>query len=99
MKTRKTIAAEAEQVMVDFARVYSPKGKKMDALIKQTQADLAARQVAPQQIIEKFMRLRYELILRAGWHISPAEEALLTKMAEISRERSFLPFKRYDPWF
>ena len=42
MKTRKTIAAEAEQVMVDFARVYSPKGKKMDALIKQTQADLAA---------------------------------------------------------
>ena len=98
MKTRKTIAAEAEQVMVDFARVYS-QGQKDGCPDQANASRFSCRQVAPQQIIEKFMRLRYELILRAGWHISPAEEALLKKMAEISRERSFLPFKRYDPWF
>lgn len=98
MKSRKEVAEKASQLIEEFSQAYSPRDPRMDAAIKKVQDQLAARQVAPQTIIGKFMHARYQVILVQKLHVSQEEADILKQMEKLARTRTLLPFKRYDPW-
>ena len=98
MKSRKEVAEKARQLIEEFGQVYSPRDPRMDAAVKKVKDQLAARQVSPQTIIGKFMHARYQVILVQKLHVSQEEADILKQMEKLSRARTLLPFKRYDPW-
>jgi hypothetical protein len=50
--------------------------------------------------MEKMVTASYEAVLRGKGKIKMSAEtlAIVKQMEELSRTRSILPFRRYDPW-
>lgn len=96
--TRKAIAQVANELVVQFSQVGPLDNPAMESLVTCTQEKLAARQIAPQNIIKKFVKISYNLILQEKIKINDETFQVLKEMEKLARERSFLPFRRYDPW-
>lgn len=99
MKARKEIAQQALELTVAFEQ-QTADDKVFQKIASYGKKELAARQIAPQNIMEKMSRAAYEAVLRGQGKIKMDEETLrlVKEMEKLARERSILPFRRYDPW-
>lgn len=98
MKSRKEIARLANELTQSFEQ--STDDKVFLKIVAYGKDALADRQIAPQIIMEKMVTASYEAVLRGKGKIKMSAEtlAIVKQMEEISRTRSLLPFRRYDPW-
>ncbi|NBH85253.1 hypothetical protein D6C19_03840 [Ligilactobacillus murinus] len=98
MKSRKEIARLANELTQ--ALEQSTDDKVFLKIVAYGKDALTKRQIAPQVIMEKMVTASYEAVLRGKGKIKMSAEtlAILKQMEELSRTRSILPFRRYDPW-
>ncbi|MCP0887154.1 hypothetical protein LB941_07375 [Ligilactobacillus sp. WILCCON 0076] len=97
MKSRKYIAETAVALIDSFDKL-APQNKEIQQLTTYAQKKLAARQTAPQNIFEKIIPLIYKVIQQQNLNLSPEAFKVLKQMEILAREKTILPFKRYDPW-
>lgn len=98
MKSRKEIAELANKYIAEFDRAYAPKNERIERIIAYGKQSLEERQIAPQTIMDKCVRAIYEVVLKQKITVGDEASCILKKMEKLSRERSLLPFRRYDPW-
>lgn len=98
VKSRKEIAQLANDYIEEFDRAYEPKNDQIDKVIAYGRKSLEERQIAPQTIMDKCVRAVYEVVLKQKVPVGDTAAGVLKKMEKLSRERSLLPFRRYDPW-
>ena len=98
MKSRKEIAAQAKQLTEKFAQ--SNDDVVFQKIVAYGRDQLEKRQIAPQVIMDKMVQAAYEAVLKGQSKIKMSSEtlAIVKEMEKLSRERSLLPFRRYDPW-
>lgn len=98
MKSRKEIAELANKYIAEFDAAYVPKNERIERIIAYGKKSLEERQIAPQTIMDKCVRAIYEVVLKQKITVGDEASCILKKMEKLSRERSLLPFRRYDPW-
>ncbi len=98
MKARREIAELANEYIAEFDEAYAPKNERIEQIIAYGRKNLEERQIAPQTIMDKCVRAIYEVVLKQKITIGDEAACILRKMEKLSRERSLLPFHRYDPW-
>ena len=98
MKSRKEIAELANEYIAEFDAAYAPKNERIERIIAYGKKSLEERQIAPQTIMDKCVRAIYEVVLKQKITVGDEASCILKKMEKLSRERSLLPFRRYDPW-
>ncbi|KLA43679.1 hypothetical protein [Ligilactobacillus ruminis] len=98
MKSRKEIAELANEYIAEFDAAYVPKNERIERIIAYGKKSLEERQIAPQTIMDKCVRAIYEVVLKQKITVGDEASCILKKMEKLSRERSLLPFRRYDPW-
>ena len=98
MKSRKEVARLANEYVAAFEMTYQPKNKKMAQIIANRKKELEDRQIAPQIIMEKMVTAIYRLIVEQKCTIGDDAAQILKQMEILSRTKTLLPFKRYDPW-
>ncbi|WEV57096.1 hypothetical protein [Ligilactobacillus acidipiscis] len=98
MKSNKAIAAQANQLMTIFKVENAASGVEVQKIIDQAQEKLDKRQIPPQKIIEEVVLAMYSLKVKGIISISDAAFKTLKEMEKLSRQRSWLPFRPYDPW-
>lgn len=98
MKSRKEIARLANELTHSLEQ--STDDKVFLKIVAYGKDALADRQIAPQIIMEKMVIASYEAVLRGKGKIKMSAEtlAIVKQMEKLSRTRSLLPFRRYDPW-
>lgn len=97
MKSKQYLAAKANELVEAFAK-ETPNHPNLVAAIKKAQEELAARQIAPQDILEQLVLDSYRICRLSNLKISSEAFQILKEMEQLSRERSIIPFFRYDPW-
>ena len=97
MKSKKYLATRANELVEAFAK-ETPDHPNLVAVIKKAQDELAARQVAPQNILEQLVLDSYRICRLGNLKINSKAFQILKEMEQLSRERSIIPFFRYDPW-
>ena len=98
IKSNKEIATKANQLVEVFKKQYQPSNIKIDIFLNQAQQALKERQIAPQVIMEKFVKGVYDVFLKEKITIGNEAFKTLKAMEELARQRSWWPFKKYDPW-
>lgn len=98
MRANKTIAARANQLLTVFKVENAASGTEVQEIIGQAQEKLDKRQIPPQKVIEDVVLEVYFLKVRGIISISDATFKTLKEMEKLARERSWLPFRPYDPW-
>ena len=98
MKSRKEIAELANEYIAEFDAAYVPKNERIERIIAYGKKSLKERQIAPQTIMDKCVRAIYEVVLKQKITVGDEASCILKKMEKLLRERSLLPFRRYDPW-
>lgn len=98
MRSRKEIAQMANELTLRFEQ--STDDIVFQKIIEYGKKELDARQLAPQVIMDNMVQASYEAVLRGKGKIKMSSETLeiVKEMEKLSRERSILPFRRYDPW-
>ena len=98
MRSRKEIAQMANELTLRFEQ--STDDIVFQKIIEYCKKELDARQLAPQVIMDNMVQASYEAVLRGKGKIKMSSETLeiVKEMEKLSRERSILPFRRYDPW-
>ena len=97
IKSKKYLAAKANELVAAFAK-QAPANPNLEEVIKQAQAELEARQIAPQNIVEQLVLDSYRICRLSHLKVNDEAFQLLKEMEALSRERSILPLFRYDPW-
>lgn len=98
MRSNKAIAARANQLLTIFKVENAASGAKVQEIISQAQKKLDKRQIPPQKVIEDVVLEMYSLKVKGSVTINDATFKTLKEMEKLARERSWLPFRRYDPW-
>lgn len=98
MKSNKAIMTQANQLMTVFKVENVASGVEVQKIIDEAQEKLDKRQVSPQKVIEEVVLAMYSLKVKGIISISDATFKTLKEMEKLSRERSWLPFRPYDPW-
>ena len=98
IKSNKEIAMQANQLVELFKKQYQPSNIKIDICLNQATTDLNEQQIAPQIIMENVVKGVYDVVLAEKVTIGNEAFKTLKAMEELARQRSWLPFRRYDPW-
>ncbi|WP_270334413.1 hypothetical protein [Ligilactobacillus acidipiscis] len=98
MRSNKAIAAQANKLLTIFKIENAASDAKVQKIINLAQEKLDKRQIPPQKIIEEVVLATYSLKVKGIISISDATFKTLKEMEKLSRQRSWLPFRPYDPW-
>ncbi len=98
MRSNKAIAAQANKLLKIFKIENAASDAKVQKIINLAQEKLDKRQIPPQKIIEEVVLAMYSLKVKGIISISDATFKTLKEMEKLSRQRSWLPFRPYDPW-
>ncbi len=96
MRSNKSIARKANRLVTVFMVENADCGPQLQRVLDYAKKALDERQIAPQTIMEKVVAyaLNHEGIIR----ISGPTYNTLKEMEKLSRVKSWLPFRPYDPW-
>ena len=98
MKSNKAIATQANQLMTIFKIENAASGAEVQKIIDQAEEKLNKRQIPPQKIMEEVVLAMYSLKVKGTISIDDTTFNTLKEMEKLSRQRSWLPFRPYDPW-
>jgi len=98
LKSNKAIAAQANQLMTIFKIENAASGAEVQEIIDRAEEKLNKRQIPPQKIMEEVVLAMYSLKVKGTISIGDTTFNTLKEMEKLSRQRSWLPFKPYDPW-
>ncbi|GBG93894.1 hypothetical protein LFYK43_03530 [Ligilactobacillus salitolerans] len=98
MKSKKEIVKRAEQLIKLLEIESAASDPRLQKVVAYGKDALDKKQIAPQTIMEKVVSAVYSLKLKGIIEVDATMLSTLKEMEKLSRQRSWLPFKAYDPW-